>query len=1220
MVIKKIILIILLITITPIKANAGFWDAVGACFTDFCNCGDENKNREEYWNGIGNLYRTVDRNRVCAPWNKDGGRDNNTCLIKKDYPGVGIGYYENLCGEQTPESKYMNPKIRVRGQQCNFIACWTTDNTLSWDGQCVTLAAGYGVFPGLHRMCARVAIPANYKANFPQDPGYTVKQHLNFEGVTVQDDVILGYDNQPVDLNPPKLCLYKDPAFFSFEDGFDIMDLDPNKQSAHKTAELHPVIKVILFLVDMAVQLAQAPLQLIDALITMIAGDDKEGQTTFASVLKDIFGFISWLIEKLGEAIAEILRAIGQINRSVDDTSYGCVPIPLGPYPPPFCPTIALFQTAYTQKICRTEAGNVLESTKDEPCVFSTLVNNFVRNSVRITFENFVPLCKPGETPTTSKDKCVVIEHLDAFPSARLLHLATGNTDIIPLCAGVTTTPCVNTAIPVPDRCIGDVCSKVGFRVVYGLKIGETSSPQSYYIRESDLPSCPSSSGECQEIWGVNASSFVDVSLTFPAIQPVPDISPLYQMVSLTDDAGKVSNFKASIVRKSVYDANFDFAQNPKQICVTKGTEILVGCENRAPFIKPQVYSCPYGGINCTSSYYAPQFVARVASGGDSTIALVVPKSMYNTNLSADTSVVNLAGFVFSSFVTDTTSIKSPFSGAHSPNPGSVFGNYLNNIFPINTTNDVVNSNAIYLYGLEYINDRYFAGGTRACLENRDLEKCPKNTTNCVLTNLVNRDTVNCKDFMTKLDQYPTSVVRCTSSQVSSCSSVAGGTLAGIPPSVGISILRCPSGSYCYTSPINADLCQVTTLLSDRYIPTPSYGAVLDDGTNGYYHIDPIVQSTNNVVCTPINDVVNCTDFIAKLALYQNANMCTAEQATRCSYVVDTIPALISGNTGASIRLCDSGIYCYTSPTNVKLCQNSTCTGNSPSGYNFDESKYILRDKTSYEMGLCTVIPQPNCAAITNYTSQDDGYAIWPETQVGNMATGSCRIGDVPLAPLQRWCVPNPDATTNTSTQTFGFSRLYTKDPFGNKIYSNVRCKPYQITLLSNTDNFPANYPRSTTSNSSDYSGNITLGAYDYGGTTSTSGGTYSSVLTFNIPDVTSNINYFRITSMANDDFALVKVNNVAVYSSPSTSLNCDNGNIAIGNFNAMSNNNNGTATLTKTAGGTVTLGDTCTWNRSSNIDLKPYLVQGTNTIKIDLIIIGGGGLHYSIDYKMNNP
>ena len=75
-------------------------------------------------------------------------------------------------------------------QQCNFLACWTTDNTLSWDGQCVTLASGYGVFPGLHRMCARVAIPADYKENFSQDPGYTVKKHLNFEGMEVSDEII----------------------------------------------------------------------------------------------------------------------------------------------------------------------------------------------------------------------------------------------------------------------------------------------------------------------------------------------------------------------------------------------------------------------------------------------------------------------------------------------------------------------------------------------------------------------------------------------------------------------------------------------------------------------------------------------------------------------------------------------------------------------------------------------------------------------------------------------------------------------------------------------------------------------------------------------------------------------------------------------------------------------------------------------------------------------
>jgi len=337
------------------------------------------------------------------------------------------------------------------------------------------------------------------------------------------------------------------------------------------------------------------------------------------------------------------------------------------------------------------------------------------------------------------------------------------------------------------------------------------------------------------------------------------------------------------------------------------------------------------------------------------------------------------------------------------------------------------------------------------------------------------------------------------------------------------------------------------------------------------------------------------------------------------------VPA-ISGGEGVTIRSCNSGIHCYTSPTGADLCQTTNCastTNTALFGYNYDKTKYAIRDKTPYEMSLCTDIPQPKCPATSNYSSQEDGYAVWPETTVGQMATGSCAVGWVPVAPLQRWCVPSvtdPDKDPSGSNKTFIFSRLYTKDSSGNRVYSNVKCKSYQITLVSRTDTFSVNYTRSTTSNSSNYSGNVTLGLYDYTGTNIISAGTYTSTLTFNVPDSVSNIDYFRITAMANDDFALVKVNNTAVYSSPSTSLNCGNGNISIGNFTALSYNSNGTATLTKSTGGTVTVGDTCTWNRSSNIDLKPYLVQGNNTITITLVVIGGGGMHYSIDYKMKTP
>ena len=62
----------------------------------------------------------------------------------------------------------------------------------------------------------------------------------------------------------------KDPAFLSFEDGFDVMDLDPHKQSYHKTAEVHPVVRVIIFFVDNVSTFAQSPFTLLSSLIALI--------------------------------------------------------------------------------------------------------------------------------------------------------------------------------------------------------------------------------------------------------------------------------------------------------------------------------------------------------------------------------------------------------------------------------------------------------------------------------------------------------------------------------------------------------------------------------------------------------------------------------------------------------------------------------------------------------------------------------------------------------------------------------------------------------------------------------------------------------------------------------------------------------------------------------------------------------------------------------------
>lgn len=919
--------------LTPITANASVWDAIGACFTDPCNCGDSNSTRWEDWNN--QHINKGQKNRNCPPWNKTDGRNDHTCLVKAGFPGAWIGYYENICGEETSDSTYLSPKIRVRGQQCNAFACWSTTDTLDWDGECVTLASGYGL--PLLRMCARIAIPADYKENFPQDPGYTPKKHLNFEGANVDDDVILGYDNQPIDFNPPKLCLYKDPAFLSFTDGFDIMDLNPYKQSAHKISETHPVVKVIIFFAEIASQTSQTPLQLLSTLFDQMNNGD-EGQTTFFTVMSDLFQYIGWIIEQIGDAIITLLEEIGQINRAVDSTSYGCVNLPMGPYPPPCCPTIApFFQTAYTQKICRKDSGGVpLPSTGDEPCVVSTLNNNLIKNSVRITFENFVPLCGNGQLPNT--DKCVAINNLNLAGTPSALHTLTGKTDVLPLCSNAPSgSVCVNTTIPHTCSVPANGCQS-GFRVVYGVKVGSTVSPGLYF--RDDLQDCPTNNAvACQQIWGINTSEFVDISLTFPTIQSTPDLTPLQTSTSLTDKNGNVVNFSVSIVRTPTFDSALGFMQDPKQICVTQN-DIVVGCENRAPFTKPIVYDCSnsLAPVSCTSTYFQPKLVASITSGGDITSAVVEPLSAYNT--SNVSNQINLAGYNFSSFVTDDSFVKKPFSGTSSPNPTTLYGTYQNNALPLNPDHSV-NTYAVYLYGLEYINDQYHLGGKYSCLENIDINKCPNNTSICVLTNLQNRNIVNCNDFINKLPNY-NGLGLCNSTQAGTCTTIVD-SLPG--SSGGISIRSCGNSVYCYTDQANVEVCKISNLASDRYLPSASLGSVLSDSQ--YYDI-------NN-----------------------------------------------------------------TSP-----------------GYNYDKSLYALRDKTSYEMNLCTTIPQPKCAA-TNTYSQDDGYAAWPETTVGDIATGTCNSGGVALAPLQRRCIPNPD------TQTFEFEPLYTWDLSGStpvKVYGNVQC------------------------------------------------------------------------------------------------------------------------------------------------------------------------------------
>ncbi len=939
-------------------AFAGFWDAVGACFTDPCNCGYSEKTRYEYWDG--ELINKGKKNALCAPWNKAGGRNANTCLRKNPFPGAGIGYYENICGEETRESSYFAPKIRVRGQQCNFAACWHTSTTLGWNGECVILAGGYG-FP-LHRMCARVAIPAEPiklpsdpgyvadKTYDPADPGYTKGKHLNFEGATKGDKPIITSDGESIILESPKLCLYYDPSFFSFEDGFDLMDLDPNKQTFHKTTDVHPIVQVIIFLVNAASSIAAAPFDLLSAVMDMIpsGSDDDESSSNIFSALGD-------LIDLIGEGIVAALEYIGQINRAVNDKVYGCVNLPLGPFPPPFCKTAEpLFQLAQTQTIC--PVGEV--SKKGKECIISKVRNNYVHNSVRVGYKNFIPLCADGENPMNT-EKCVMIDNADAFMSASAMHLATAFRDVIKHCSDAAPgAPCVRSKIAHQCSILGEEGCKDGFRVIYAQNIGgKIIRPSNYYV--DNMNDCPDNSkSSCQKVWGINIGEFADIALSFPAVQYAYDGSPLNKVIRLTDKNGEDFAFEVKIVRKSAYDPVRNFMQDPGQICVLEG-DVVAGCEKRALHGKPLMHDCAGGiidGIRCTSSYFDPQMIVSYKEGAsgreDITSVLLEPESVYNTSTSLNY-VINLAGDEFDSFVTDDSYVVKPFTGPNALNPSTIFGTYKDNILPV--ANGVVNPDAIFLHDIEYINDKYHLGGKHLCLNKTGLRKCPEDKEMCVLTNLLNRDTVDCSVFVKKAaDNMPMGV--CSLVQTATCPASAD----SLPTKAGgsLAIRSCPNSIQCYDGGV--ELCKVSIEPKDR--KEPIYAGVNDISSSDYY---------------------------------------------------DTSAS--SGYAGA--------------PKGVSI--------------NYDQDLYALRDKTSVEMGLCYPIPRGVCAEEDNY-SEENGFAYWPETIVGEVAIGKCLAGKSSDAPLERYCIPKSE------TKTFAFEDLYREDGDGNKIYTNIRCK--EITCSGSED------------------------------------------------------------------------------------------------------------------------------------------------------------------------
>lgn len=957
---SKFCLIVYIIFTFASNSEATVWDDIANYLNNPCNpSGDK---QVEKWHGAD--HDKGDKNELCPPWNKSDGRDDHTCLANTDYPSVFAPWYLSHCAESTPESDFFIPKIRIRNQSCNAFACWTLSTTLKWDGECVVWPTPYGI--PILRICARIALPADPKTGAPQDPGYTKGKHLDFEGYWADDEVFTGADGQPIQFDKPKLCAYRDPSILDYLsggitlDGVDLpdtFDFNPLSQPLHKTNELSIVAKIFIFFLDTAKGLADTVSTLLQELFNLLGNSGFPGLDYFKpifDVLGEIIAKASEIIAAIGDTLSNIIKQYGTLNRIVSDYQFGCVEIPLGPYPPPFCEYIKPYKpNASVQSVCATQDGNVISSTSNLPCVVSKLRNNFIHNVVRITYNNFVPLCASGEE-TTLTDKCITLSNIDNLNVASFIHAATSRRDMIKKCGdSAAGAACVNTGITFSCSISANGCED-GFRVVYASKTGTHIVPSEYFI--DDLPDCSASNttGSCQMVWGINTGEFIDVDLTFDKTESVYNKDNLSKKdIELKDTTGVVQTFSAFVARAKGLDTTSQIQKDPSQICVLDADNQDIGCVSRAEAIKPIVFRCDNttSGLtlpNCSTSFFEPKFIITMKSNDDDyTSAVMEPLSISNPQ--GTYSTMNLAGYNFDSFVTDNTFIQKPFTGTTAPTPTTIYGTYKNGLTPFTTYNNnyYAINNATYLYGLEYKNDKYIQGGNYACASFRNTSHCPINLENCVLSKLLNSNIVDCTTFLNKIKTYP-DLKQCDTSCVGTSCTVKDTTCTSIDSIAALTtgntnttIYNCTPSSgrnyHCYANTDkarNVRLCEISMSPLDRYRPAP----------------DPDLNSI-----TPLT----------------GPN----------SHYADVFSG---GSYGVGSR--------------------------EP----FNSSLYGLRDKTFIELGLCVSIDQPTCPAISSPGSSD-GNATWPEGHIGQIATGTCLPKTVMPDPSQsptRYCLSKVDTKT----------------------------------------------------------------------------------------------------------------------------------------------------------------------------------------------------------------
>ena len=720
------------------------------------------------------------------PYNRKTGRSGErdpNCLHQyklQDYRVFG----QNTCAQDIPNNDFHDPKIRLRTVICTGV-CWN----MSFDLKGVEGECGMFMTPEIinaKRICARIASPAGDDGT-EADHGYFQEEyldankqpildndgkvqyrgkHLDIYGVKNDDKLYTDDDGNSYPILRPKICAYDDPWALDLwtllpYGQLDFFDLDPTHQPFHKgSGEVSPIVKIIIFILQSATNLYSMQMDVISMIvsaITSLFNKDEPSNPLDKSqdkgALATYYKIIGLIVEALADIAIKILEHIGQVNK-LATAPYGCINIPLGPYPPRYCQASEMSSRPVIEEICTSNSdGQVIQSchlptlSQQEPdkcspraCILSPVDNNFIHNAIRIGYQTRIPLCHNALSA-----ECIAFH-----PEISVTRGAVMNNAIDPnkvknnLISGSALTLLSASGLKIkPEKY---------YRILYETKTQKDNSAVSIdnysYI---DLPSCsdvdsytvPSGMGSkqfCQQIWGVDLGDFSDDFIANYSGDNLNNKSASSSIISL----GYGSNLEKDKKIQTRLYARISNDDTPEQICAYFADNSLadkISCVPRAPAPLQNVSECS------TSTHMSPCIKINLTAKGQNNATYSVSSEMRTTPFRQDyqgenTTSTVIAGIMFDGYVTDDQNSVNPFyfssnNDIHALKTAdniivhnSLFGNYKNNKVP--SPKCSMDTCAKYLSGLEYIMGNYVRGGTQICIKPSQEHQCPNDVTQCV--------------------------------------------------------------------------------------------------------------------------------------------------------------------------------------------------------------------------------------------------------------------------------------------------------------------------------------------------------------------------------------------------------------------------------------------------------------------------------------------------------